>query len=104
MQVQGFTRGPGGAAQLSRRSAAPAHPAACPCCGSSHLSKIGEDVTETLDVIPRQWFVTEHVREKFSCRECEKITQPPAPFHTIARGFAGPSLLAMMLVTQWRGI
>jgi transposase len=35
---------------------------------------------------PAQWFVTEHVREKFSCRACEKITQPPAPFHAIARG------------------
>ena len=45
---------------------------------SRRLSKIGEDVTETLDVVPRQWFVTEHVREKFSCRSCERITQPPA--------------------------
>ena len=53
------------------------------------------------DVVPRQWFVTEHVREKFSCRSCETITQPPAPFHAIARGFAGPSLLAMMLVEKY---
>ena len=45
--------------------------------------------------------MTEHVREKFSCRSCEKITQPPAPFHAIARGFAGPSLLAMMLVGKY---
>jgi hypothetical protein len=45
--------------------------------------------------------VTEHVREKFSCRNCEKISQPPAPFHVIARGFAGPSLLAMMLVEKY---
>jgi transposase len=45
--------------------------------------------------------VTEHVREKFSCRSCEKITQPPAPFHAIARGFAGPSLLAMVLVDKY---
>jgi transposase len=52
-------------------------------------------------VVPRQWFVTEHVREKFSCRSCEKITQPPAPFHAIARGFAGPSLLAMILVDKY---
>ena len=74
---------------------------ACPCCGGSKLSKIGEDITETLDVVPRQWFVTEHVREKFSCRSCETITQPPAPFHAIARGFAGPSLLAMMLVEKY---
>src|SRR4029077_12598966 len=57
--------------------------------------------TETLDVVPRQWFVTEHVREKFSCRSFEKITQPPAPFHAIARGFAGPSLLAMILVGKY---
>jgi hypothetical protein len=41
------------------------------------------------------------VREKFSCRSCETITQPPAPFHTIARGFAGPSLLAMILVGKY---
>jgi transposase len=51
--------------------------------------------------VPRQWFVTEHVREKLSCRSCEKISQPPAPFHPIARGFAGPSLLAMILVDKY---
>jgi transposase len=72
-----------------------------PGCGGDKLSKIGEDVTATLDVVPRQWFVTEHVREKFSCRSCETITQPPAPFHAIARGFAGPSLLAMILVEKY---
>jgi transposase len=52
-----------------------------PCCGSAKLSKLGEDITETLEVIPRQWKVIQTVREKFSCRECEKITRPPAPFH-----------------------
>jgi hypothetical protein len=39
--------------------------------------------------------------EKFSCRTCERITQPPAPFHVIARSFAGPSLLAMILVDKY---
>jgi len=58
---------------------------------------LGEDVTETLEVIPRQWKVIQTVREKFSCRACETITQPPAPFHPIARGRAGASLLAMIL-------
>src|SRR5205085_11431384 len=88
-------------ADLPRRRVAHPAPQSCPCCGSSKLSKIGEDVTETLDVVPRQWFVTEHVREKFSCRHCETIMQPPAPFHAIARGFAGPSLLAMILVDKY---
>jgi transposase len=105
VQVQGFTRHQATRrnfpADLPRRRIVHPAPTSCPCCGSNKLSKIGEDVTETLDVVPRQWFVTEHVREKFSCRSCEKINQPPAPFHAIARGFAGPSLLAMILVDKY---
>ncbi len=102
--VQGFTRPKtrrNFPDHLPRRRIVHAAPASCPCCGGTKLSKIGEDVTETLDVVPRQLFVTEHVREKFSCRSCEKITQPPAPFHAIARGYAGPSLLAMILVDKY---
>ena len=75
-------------------------PAACPCCGGA-LHKIGEDVTETLELIPRQWKVIQHVREKFSCRSCESITQPPAPSHPIARGRAGPNLLAHVLFAKY---
>jgi transposase len=76
-------------------------PASCPCCGSAKLSKLGEDVTETLEVIPRRWKVIQTVREKFSCRACEAITQPPAPFHVTPRGFAGPNLLAMILFDKF---
>jgi transposase len=72
-------------------------PAACACCGSTRLSKLGEDVTETLDVIPRQWKVIQHIREKFTCRACEKISQAPV----LPRGFAGPSLLAMILFEKY---
>jgi transposase len=66
---------------------------ACPCCGGTTLRKIGEDVTETLELIPRQWKVIQHVREKFSCRTCEAISQPPAPSHPVAGGRAGPNML-----------
>src|SRR6266851_1986205 len=76
-------------------------PAACLCCGGARLRKLGEDVTETLEVIPRQWKVIQHVREKFTCRDCEKISQAPAPFHVTARGWAGPSLLAMILFEKY---
>src|SRR6201997_2148293 len=76
-------------------------PSACPCCGGTTLRKIGEDVTETLELIPRQWKVIQHVREKFSCRSCEAITQPPAPSHPIARGRAGPALLAHVLFSKY---
>jgi transposase len=76
-------------------------PKACACCGGTRLSKLGEDITETLEVIPKSWKVIQHVREKFSCRDCEKISQAPAPFHVIARGWAGPSLLAMVLFEKF---
>src|SRR5438046_5040334 len=69
--------------------------------GSPRRRKLGEDITETLGVIPRQWKVIQHVREKFTCRDCEKISQAPAPFHVIARGWAGPSLLAMILFEKY---
>src|SRR5689334_3979571 len=78
-----------------------AAPDSCPCCGSTKLSKLGEDITETLEVIPRRWKVIQTVREKFSCRACEAITQPPAPFHVTPRGFAGPNLLAMILFEKF---
>ena len=76
-------------------------PTSCACCGGSRLAKLGEDITETLEVIPKSWKVIQHVREKFTCRDCEKISQAPAPFHVIARGWAGPSLLAMVLFEKF---
>src|ERR1700755_3570401 len=76
-------------------------PTKCLCCGSPRLRKLAEDITETLEVIPRQWKVIQHIREKFTCRDCEKISQAPAPFHVLARGWAGPSLLAMILFEKF---
>ncbi len=105
-QVKAFTR-----RRRSGRKPFPEHlprervvvpaPSACECCGSQRLSKIGEDITETLEVIPRQWKVIQTVREKFTCRDCEKISQPPAPFHPTPRGWAGPNLLAMILFEKY---
>ena len=87
-------------AHLPRERVVIPGPTACPCCGG-RLAKLGEDVTETLEVIPRRWKVVQTVREKFSCRACEAITQPPAPFHPIARGRAGPNLLAVVLEAKF---
>jgi transposase len=103
--VRGFTR------KKPSRKPFPAHlpreriivpgPTACACCGSTRLAKLGEDVTETLEVVPRQWKVVQVVREKFTCRVCEAISQTPAPFHVLPRGFAGPSLLAMIVFEKY---
>jgi len=87
--VAGFTR------QRPDRHTFPEHlprervvidrPTTCDCCGGSRLRKLGEDVTRPLESQPRQWKVIETVREKFTCRDCEKITQMPAPFHVVPR-------------------
>ena len=58
-------------ADLPRERVVLPSPEACPCCGGADLVKLGEDVTETLEVVPRQWKVVQTVREKFSCRACE---------------------------------
>ena len=103
--VAGFTR------KRPSRQPLPAHlprervvepaPCACPACGGERLSKLGEDITETLEVIPRRWKVIQHVREKFSCRDCEAISQAPAPFHVTPRGWAGPNFLATLLFEKF---
>jgi transposase len=87
-------------AHLPRERVVIPGPAACPCC-QGKLSKLGEDVTETLEVIPRQFKVIQTVRERFACRACEAITQVPAPFHVIPRGRAGPELLATILEAKF---
>ncbi|MGY3149346.1 transposase [Bradyrhizobium sp. USDA 3397] len=58
-------------------------------------------MTEKLELVPHQWKVIQHVREKLVCRACEAITQPPAPSHPIARGRAGPKLLAPVLFANY---
>ena len=104
-EVQGFTRRRTGRkpfpAHLPRERVIVPPPTSCACCGSERLSKIGEDITETLEAVPRQWKVIQTVREKFTCRACEKISQPPAPFHPTPRGWAGANLLAMILFEKY---
>jgi transposase len=86
---------------IERERVVLAAPTSCPCCGSGKLSKLGEDVTQTLEIVPRRWKLIETVREKFSCRACQTITQPPAPFHATPRGFIGPKLLATILFDKF---
>jgi transposase len=87
-------------AHLPRERVVLPSPTACPCCGGK-LSKLGEDTTETLEIEPIKWKVIQTVRERLACRSCETVTQPPAPFHPIARGRAGPNLLAMILEAKF---
>jgi len=73
----------------------------CPGCGSSTLSRIGEDSREVLEYIPASFKVINHVRPKLSCRTCETIVQAPMPSLPIERGLPGPGLLAHVLVGKY---
>jgi len=72
----------------------------CPGCGSE-LRKLGEDVSEMLEYVPARFKVIRHVRPKLSCSKCDVIVQAEAPSRPIARGLAGPGLLAHVLVSKY---
>ena len=76
-------------------------PTSCPCCGSTRLSRLGETVTESAERVPASWKIIQTAREKVSCRDCERISQASAPFHATPRGWAGPTLLASILVDKF---
>jgi transposase len=75
-------------------------PCNCPTCGGS-LRALGEDVAEILEYVPSRFKVIRHVRPKFSCASCQQIVQVSAPDRPIARGLAGPGLLAHVLVSKY---
>jgi len=72
----------------------------CPDCGGE-LRKFGEDISEMLDYLPANFVVIRYVRPKLSCGHCERIVQASAPSRPIARGVAGPGLLAHVLVSKY---
>lgn len=73
----------------------------CPCCGSDNLSKLGESVSRALETVPAHHKIIETVRERFSCRACQTITQPPAPFHVTPRAMFGPHFLASLAFNKF---
>src|SRR5208282_491978 len=73
---------------------------ACPDCGGA-LKPLGEDVAEILEFVPAHFHVIQQVRPKLACAHCDKIVQAAAPSRPIARGLAGPGLLAHVLVSKY---
>src|ERR1700751_808900 len=72
----------------------------CPDCGGE-LRKLSEDGSGRLEYVRACFQVIRHVRPKLSCQQCERIVQAPAPSRPIARGLAGPGLLAHVLVSKY---
>ena len=72
----------------------------CSVC-KGKLKKLGEDVSEMLEYLPASFKVVRHVRPRMCCATCDSIVQAPAPSRPIARGMAGPGLLAHVLTAKF---
>src|SRR5690625_3885284 len=76
-------------------------PESTTCACGCRLERIGEDVAEKLDYLPGVAQVERHIRGKWACRQCETLTQAPAPAHVIDKGLATTGLLAHVLVAKY---
>jgi len=74
---------------------------ACPCCRNA-LHRIGEDVSERLDIVPAQFRVLVVRRPKYACRACEEVVvQAPAPARLIEGGLPTEATVAQVLVSKY---
>ncbi len=73
---------------------------ACPCCRNA-LHRIGEDVSERLDIVPAQFRVLVVRRPKYACRACENMVQAPAPARLIEGGLPTEATVAQVLVSKY---
>ncbi|MGY3240029.1 transposase [Bradyrhizobium sp. USDA 4448] len=109
--IQGRSRSDPDRGSHRNRGCLPAHlprveriiePASTLCpCGCGAMTKIGEDVSKRLDVIPAQWRVLVTRRPKYICRRCSgPVAQAHAPEHVVPGGL--PTEAAIAHVQVWR--
>jgi len=73
----------------------------CSCC-RGELHRIGEDVSEKLDVVPAQFRVLVVRRPKYACRACEDVVvQAPAPARLIEGGLPTEATVAHVIVSKY---
>jgi transposase len=73
----------------------------CASCGKE-MGRIGEDVSETLELIPAHFVIHEHRRAKYACSTCkDAVRTAPGPAKLIEKGLPGPGLLAHVVVSKY---
>lgn len=71
----------------------------CPC--GCQMTRIGEDVAKKLDYTPGSFRVQRHIRGKWTCPHCQRLTQAPVPAQVIDKGIPTAALLAHILVAKY---
>ena len=69
-------------------------------CGQP-MVRVGEDISEKLDIVPAQFFVHRHIRGKWACKCCQALVQEPVEPHIIDKGMPAEGLLAHLLVNRF---
>jgi transposase len=73
------------------------------CACGCELTRIGEEISEQLDIVPAQIRVLQHVRGKYACKGCEQtIRTAPLPAQPIPKSLASPGLLAHITVAKYQ--
>lgn len=77
-------------------------PESCTCgqCQRERV-KIGEDISEQLDIEPARFFVIRHIRPQYACRSCETVRAAPVAPAVIDGGLAAPGLLAWVAISKY---
>ena len=71
-----------------------------PECGQP-MQRIGEDVSEKLDIIPAKFFVHRHIYGKWACRCCQVLRQEPAEPDVVDGGIPASGLVAHTLISRF---
>jgi transposase len=71
-----------------------------PECGQP-MSRVGEDISERLDIVPAQFFVQRHIRGKWACRCCQLLVQEPVDPQIIDSGMPTAALVAHTMVSHF---
>lgn len=93
-----------------RRQALPEHlrrvehrhePEDTTCACGQPMTRIGEDVSERLDIVPAEFFVHRHIRGKWACKCCETLVQEPVEPQVVDKGMPTAGLVAHVLVSRF---
>jgi len=65
------------------------------------MQRIGEDVSEKLDIVPAKFFVHRHIYGKWACRCCQQLHQEPAEPDVVDGGIPAAGLVAHTLISRF---
>jgi len=69
-------------------------------CGQA-MERVGEDVSERLDIVPAKFFVQRQIRGKWACKCCQLLLQEPAAAQVFDNGLPTPGLQAHTVISRF---